>query len=735
MGMGKVDATLQKILDAIKTGNQQNNAVRTTVGPTSPVGSYRAPRAAAALGEVAYEQWAMRGINRQRASIESANYASTRTKAIEDNRLFDASRKSRARLGFGRGGGGGVVPYGFGGFGIGGGGRGGGGRGGGGAIPLGGGGGEGGGGQDASFFGDEKLELNMIKSGGSAIPMIGKYAAGAAGMAYAAMLAGREYQDYTKGMGGVGLTGGYNQAAWRGMTYPGAGVAPAAWAAQGITQQQGLAMLQGYGITPTAQGTSQAAQQAAMNAAMAIPAAIGAAQWAPGLAGKSNSQQMMPSVWAGQYGMGGTGSQAGNITSVTDQIAGLLYNANAGGINSSVLMDSMNSAVTAGVSYATQTPADWASTITPYFNKGLGAQQAAQAAATAVTGPSNFYGSAMQSPASVYAMQLISNMADPRGGAKSPFAHLFGSANYAAFAKADPQGLADYTKSYSPGGFMTTTELSQILPKFGQYGKGGTFDKISTMLQQKMGAGAADGSIQDMISSWAGGQTWLQYTMGQGPGIAVGTGTGLQGVINARGNNPGDIMGLGGKIQQYGTLQAGAQAQATLLQNDYRGMTLHDLVYKYNPPNGAGNTPQKTAAYLKNLQGLTGYASDQKMNFADAGQLTNVMAGIWKLEGNEGGANASPAQVASILGGGGMDPTLQGAVSYDANTQGMELAISQFSSIIGVGLQGSIDDFVSAVNTFVKAIKGTTPSSATNRPSPGQYGAGRGGLSQNYGGS
>lgn len=100
-----------------------------------------------------------------------------------------------------------------------------------------------------------------------------------------------------------------------------------------------------------------------------------------------------------------------------------------------------------------------------------------------------------------------------------------------------------------------------------------------------------------------------------------------------RNNNPGALMtGPGGTLGSYPSVNAGMSAMDKQLQlyGSRDGLnTISGIVTKWNPPNGKGNTPAGTQAYIADVAGQLGLDPNAPINMADPAtrqQLALAMA-------------------------------------------------------------------------------------------------------------
>jgi len=165
-------------------------------------------------------------------------------------------------------------------------------------------------------------------------------------------------------------------------------------------------------------------------------------------------------------------------------------------------------------------------------------------------------------------------------------------------------------------------------------------------------------------------------------------------------NNPLNIM-PDGVEKAYPTLQAGFQDTQRLLWKGYNNMSLAGIVKKWANPSAS-----LYPTYLKNVAQWSGINNvNAPLNLRGNQDLTNrLMAAMGR---QESGTQYTPQQVSSILAGGapaGLDVTNQQNLTYGANADAMTLAVSSFSSIVGVGFQSAVGDFSTAVNRFVAGV-------------------------------
>lgn len=121
-----------------------------------------------------------------------------------------------------------------------------------------------------------------------------------------------------------------------------------------------------------------------------------------------------------------------------------------------------------------------------------------------------------------------------------------------------------------------------------------------------------------------------------------------------RNNNPGALMtGPGGTLGQYPTPQAGMQAMDSQLQTyaTRDGLnTVEGIINKWNPPNGKGNTPEGTRAYIGDVAQQLGIKPGDTLNMADpatrqalAMAMANHENGRAAVAASGVGAAAAPA--------------------------------------------------------------------------------------------
>ena len=130
-----------------------------------------------------------------------------------------------------------------------------------------------------------------------------------------------------------------------------------------------------------------------------------------------------------------------------------------------------------------------------------------------------------------------------------------------------------------------------------------------------------------------------------------------------RNNNPGALMtGPGGTLGSYPTVQAGmAQMDKQLqLYSSRDGLnTISGIVGKWNPPNGKGNTPAGTQAYIADVAQQLGIDPNAPINMADPATRQQLALAMANHENGRAAMAASgvPAAGAPAPGAGPMPAT------------------------------------------------------------------------------
>lgn len=128
-----------------------------------------------------------------------------------------------------------------------------------------------------------------------------------------------------------------------------------------------------------------------------------------------------------------------------------------------------------------------------------------------------------------------------------------------------------------------------------------------------------------------------------------------------RNNNPGALMtGPGGTLGSYPTVQAGmAQMDKQLqLYGSRDGLnTISGIVTKWNPPNGKGNTPAGTQAYIADVAQQLGIDPNAPINMADPATRQQLALAMANHENGRAAMAASGVQVGGAPGAGPMPAT------------------------------------------------------------------------------
>lgn len=710
IGIGKMDSTLNKILDAIKTGNSQ---ARGTGAGGLGIAS-RAPRASrgpidfsGGLPDVNFShiQAANARIDRQRAQQEANEYRLSRTQAEAENRRFDKmygpnpGRRFPTVMG-----GGPNWSWGQGGGGFGGGG-------GGGGVPLlGGGGGWRGTGYTPNWGwagvpgggGGAGLSLRGAIGAGGAM-------AGALGAGLAAVNLAQPYADYRAQSYRMALGGGMNPSLWMRTTGPENANTATVLANAGVSLPQAQGMLQAAPFISRNQSTN-----------LQMVRAMAMAQYTPGLAGLS------PDFTTNLGGSlltsaGARGNPVSALYGYQNQAAGLAMSANATQNNRTTMIQSWMDAIntTAAYSQGQISSQGIANSITPYFNSGLSSTQAAAAASAGVQG---FYGqnaSTMQNPLLAYIMQSAAGQANPNGGAKSGLARLLGGA-YGGIASSPvgQQMLAAYQDAYQrqgPGGTLTSYYLQQLVGLAGAGGYTGVQNTMMGVGAKALGLGGQGTAMNLAFQSWYAGQTPTQFAAGRasplgaswvGDTAAQNIGFGAQYLSWIKQNNPG--ISLAGMAAKYNG--GGTPGYAQKWMAGYRPGN-SDQALIFDALGGSASSSQVTK--FKALIPAIRQAS------ATTGMDPSVIARTMGMESTGGtnplaGINVMQMTSAAMgqLGLGGVptpDTSTQGAIALGAQTQNMALDASMGLFAAGqVGASG----YAAAANA-VNSLKNKATDAAT----------------------
>lgn len=128
-----------------------------------------------------------------------------------------------------------------------------------------------------------------------------------------------------------------------------------------------------------------------------------------------------------------------------------------------------------------------------------------------------------------------------------------------------------------------------------------------------------------------------------------------------RNNNPGALMtGPGGTLGRYPTVQEGmAQMDKQLqLYGSRDGLnTISGIVGKWNPPNGKGNTPAGTQAYIADVAQQLGIDPNAPINMADPATRQQLALAMANHENGRAAMAASGVQAGGAPGAGPMPAT------------------------------------------------------------------------------
>lgn len=191
----------------------------------------------------------------------------------------------------------------------------------------------------------------------------------------------------------------------------------------------------------------------------------------------------------------------------------------------------------------------------------------------------------------------------------------------------------NWTMSVVPGAVGAQAELSQA-----KASGPATFKTVQTYNQQTK---QFENTPQTVNAQRAGA-----YAPGGSLAPQVGT---LPAPL--RNNNPGALMtGPGGTIGSYPTVQAGMAAMDKQLQlySSRDGLnTLNGIITKWNPPDGKGNTPASTKAYIADVAGQLGLDPSAPINMADP---TTRQAVAYAMANHENGRAAMAASGVPAVG-------------------------------------------------------------------------------------
>jgi len=171
-------------------------------------------------------------------------------------------------------------------------------------------------------------------------------------------------------------------------------------------------------------------------------------------------------------------------------------------------------------------------------------------------------------------------------------------------------------------------------------------------------------------------------------GMAVNTAS-----AGMQNNNPGDLMVPGTKnvLQHFDTINKGLKAQADLLQSNYNGMTLHDLIYKYGG-GVAGGAPTE----LSNVEKMTHWPDNIPLDLTNKDTLDELIASINSAEGT---LSATPKQIGDAL------DSINGNNNAATNQQNAQGAVPGKQALV---TQGGVT-IHAPVSVTVNAPPGTSP--------------------------
>lgn len=536
---------------------------------------------------------------------------------------------------------------------------------------------------------------NMARMGGTLTEL-------AVGLGVFSVAAGLPWARFSMNAQGLPISAGLPYGRWMRGILPTLGIENKQWANLGITPVQGLAMLQAFPGYTTG----------SVRANLGIVSQLGEAAFMPGFSMMPAGERNATSALAFRYGlMGGPrGGIAAQMSRWQNFYSGQLTAIAQAGSSVPIFNNTMQS-VMAG--FAAAEPGrigarSIASAITPFFNAGIGPQQAGSAARQYLAGPLGRMNEVGSNQLVQYGMIQLSEIA-----AKSPrgLATVIGQKGLVALqattgGKSLIQQWHASVKSNGASSPVSTALLGAIMRTAYPSNPGFWQADWKQYLAPAFGANSIAGMGMLGASWWQGVQPEV---------FAFGGGNPLS-AVNMPKNNPLNIKtpDLAG-FMQYPSIGAGFKAADQLLLNTYWDKwhlnTIAGIVSTWNGK-GAANNPQYISLVAKQM----GVKANAPLNMTDPAVRARLEAAM-ALE--ESGLHLSPSDVyADIWAGGQIGSTRLARhappwiISYTPRAEALGLGASEaMAGVGGIALTAAdktLEALTALIPGLIAAVHGNT---------------------------